>query len=172
MRSRILAAALAAAALALTGLAIAGPASAGAISCTPDGTVHLSVTAGSQVFYLSTPNKVFKGSVPELKTFGSSAPNATTVWTRCVASGQNAVALTVTYGGTTYAAQNNKTDLNHVYLEPVAPSGPSLAQFWAVGSTGTLKNLNSGLYERVPNSGPAQYATVVAGASPTSWIFS
>jgi len=153
----------------------AGVASAGATAvrqtgCTPSGSAYWQFTSSTGVnYYFGTPNNTYSGATVRLKPL----LNGTTSWAGSQCS--NGTWLVTNRGlALTSRARNAGAD---VAAETPGAGGSGFAsQHWTVtftstssGTTATFRNQLTGLYLRIPNSGPVMGQTVTTGNSATPW---
>ena len=135
-----------------------------ATTCTNDSGEYAWVRVRGVNYFLGTPNKLFIGSAAILKPM----ENSTTLWVHCNSTVVSHELLLKNRG----LALTSRTAGGDVVLEPAGNGGNGFAsQKWTYAGTNpfTYKNVKTGLYLRVRNSGPLMYQTVTTGASPTSW---
>jgi hypothetical protein len=152
-----------------------GIASAGAttvhhqFTCTDDGTTFFNVTKNGVNYFLGTPNKTFAGAAAFLKP----RKNSTTQWLNCFSSTSNTVVLK-NRGLALTSRSSSPGQL--VLMEPAGNGGNGFASqqwnFVAGSTTVTFKNVKTGLFLRVRNSGPIMGQTVTTGSTSTAWTFS
>ena len=135
-----------------------------ATTCTNDAGDFQWVTVGGVNYFLGTPNKLFIGSAAILKP----TENSTTLWVHCNSTKVFHELLLKNRG----LALTSRAAGGDVVLEPAGNSGNGFAsQKWIYAGTNpfTFKNVKTGLFLRVRNSGPLMYQTVTTGSTPEFW---
>jgi hypothetical protein len=149
------------------GVLAAGPASAS----TPvhnAGSYQNFFTGTTLPHYLGVPNKIYAGQAALLKP----AVNKTTTFVHMDAnSGAPQTELTIKgLNGTTLALTSRATYPGAtVTLESAHAYASQMWTWQAVNGGYTFRNVKTGMYLRVRNSGPIMYQTVTTGSTPTAW---
>ena len=145
--------------------------STAALATTPVGARHTVVTESPAAgFALAAPNKVHVGSVPELKTLGST-PKGTETFVELGTNNANYNPLAFELQGTNLVLTNRGSSLD---FEALPASGQAYAsQLWTYSATGpawtfTFKNVKTGHY-LVPTTF-RNYAPVTVGDNPAPWV--
>ena len=117
-------------------------------------------------YYLGAPNSISASgkTAAELKP----AKNSTTLWVHCVGAGGR-FEFTQQRGTTIYALTTRDFQPGGDVLLQVSHTYPSQEWFPAGTNPHTFKNLKTGLYLRIRNSGPGMYQTITTGLTPTAW---
>lgn len=165
----MLAAGLLAAGTAVTSAGVASadaPAAHHQATCVSGNFFH--VTKKGDTYYLGTPNTTFSGAAAILKP----KQNGTTAWKECATNGSNGSGVLENRGlALTSRATSPGAD---VTLTPPGNGGHGFAsQRWIGNVAGpmiTFRNVKTGLFLRVRNSGPAMYQTVTTGSTFTVWL--
>jgi hypothetical protein len=175
MRIRALLTAAALSAAPFAGLAASNAPASAAAACVADTGDYDAVAASGGPYYLGVPNNFGTGSAAELKP----SQNSTTLLTHCNgtdANGDPVFAFTIKdSAGTVLALTTRDTSAGGtVTLEPLPAAGAFSSQLWTYPSAGdpglfTFRNVKTGLFLRVRNSGPAMYQTVTTGLHGSAW---
>jgi hypothetical protein len=150
-----------------TGVASAGTATAHhRARCASGNFFH--VTNNGVDYYLGTPTNLTAGSAAILKPRQAS----TTAWAECAFNGSdNSFVLENRGLALTSRATTSGED---VTLTPPGNGGNGFAsQRWignAAGPMITFRNVKTGLFLRVRNSGPVMHQTVTTGSTFTIWL--
>jgi hypothetical protein len=154
-------------------LPLAAPAGASAVhpsidpsACTNDNGEFSSVTVGGVNYFLGAPNNIFPGAAALLKPNG----NSTTLFIHCNSLTVSQELVLSNRGLALTSRDSSPGGL--VTFEPAGNSGNGFAsQKWIYAGTNpfTFKNVKTGLFLRVRNSGPIMYQTVTTGSTATSW---
>jgi hypothetical protein len=133
-------------------------------TCTNQGPYYFYVAKNGVKYFLGTPNTTFSGAAAILKP----KENSTTRWTLCFSPTDIAVFSNRGLALTSRSASTNVT------LTPAGNGGDGFAsqQWLPLGgsqTTSTFKNLKTGQFLRVRNSGPIMRQTVTTGATATLW---
>ena len=148
-------------------LTTVGAASADATTrqgCTPSGQDPLWVTSSGVNYYVATPNRTFSGATVRLRLNG-------TEWFGCLFPDGSQLVTTGTLALTSRATSPG----GDVTVETPGNNGNGFAsQHWnlvfsSAGLKVTLQNVKTGLYLRVPNSGPSIGKLLTTGHSATVW---
>lgn len=151
-------------------LSTVGAASAGATarqSCSSDGSAFEQVTSSHGVnFYFGTPNSTFSGATVRLKP----STNSTTLWIGLSCPDGNILIVNRGLDLTSRATSPG----GNVTVETAGNGGSGFAsQHWDLafptGDTITFQNVRTGLFLRVPNSGPSNGKLLTTGRSATVW---
>ena len=140
-----------------------------ATNCTNIGPYFFNVTKSGVNYWLGAPNTVTSGKVATLK----SKQNRETSWTLCFSN--TAPTALIQNGGMALTSRATNPGAT-VTFEPAGNGGNGFtSQQWAYSSTSTtvtFQNVKTGLFLRVPNTGPIMGQAVTTGGTPTSWNFS
>src|SRR5215469_4120459 len=163
----MLAAGLLAAGAILTTVGAAGAGATARQGCPADGAAYEQVTSSHGVnFYVGTPNSTFSGATVRLKP----NTNSTTFWMgfRCPDG-----SFLITNRGLALTSRATGPG-GDVTVETAGNGGSGFAsQHWNLvrpaGNTITFQSVKTGLFLRVPNSGPSNGKLLTTGHSATVW---
>jgi hypothetical protein len=140
-----------------------------ATNCTDVSPFFFNVTKSGVNYWLGAPNTVTTGAAATLKP----KQNRETSWTLCLSNTTNNTLIE--NGGMALTSRATSPGAT-VTFEPAGNSGNGFAsQQWtySAGSTTiTLQNVKTGLFLRVPNTGPIMGQAVTTGNTPTVWNYS
>ena len=155
-------------ALTTVGAASASTAAPQRAGCVQGMSTHLHVTKTGINYYLGTPNNTFAGAVVRLKP----AANGTTNWTFCEDTSLPGQYALYNRGLVLTATRNTDAD---VTVEHAGNFGAGFAlQRWFVTQTSLggfiFKNVRTGQFLRVRNSGPVMNQPVTTGFATRTWF--
>jgi hypothetical protein len=137
-------------------------------NCTYEGPYFFYVTKSGANYYLGAPNTVTSGKAAILK----SKQNRETSWTLCF-SNTASTAVIENGGDGGMALTSRATSPGATVTFESAGNGGNgyTSQQWAYssGNPVTFQNVKTGLYLRVPNTGPIMGQAVTTGSTPTPW---
>jgi hypothetical protein len=149
------------------GIASAGTTAVRQANCTESGALPVYVTQNSVSYYLGVPKNLSPGAAAILKP----TPNSTTMWTFCELGTSSTYVISSQNQGLALTSRSSSSGAD-VTVEPAGNGGTGFAsQQWETGGGpgNTFRNVKTGLWLRVRNSGPVMGQTVTTGDLATHW---